>query len=378
MKYLILISRILTAIVFIVSGFSKAVDPVGTEIKLAEYFGAMGMDFMKPAAMFFGYLLNTAEFSVGILLLIKSMSRLAIWGALAFMVIFTPLTFWLAVANPVTDCGCFGDFIKLSNWETFYKNVVIISIVIFLFLTKKQITDSFSGYLNYISAGIVVVLVLGFQIYNYLNLPIIDFRPYKEGTDILEKSTIPEGAPQDVYESVLIYKNLKTGEDKEFSESEAYPWDDTLNWEFVDTKTKLVTEGYKPPIHDFLIDDMNKKNISKRILNNPDVSFILISPNFNKAGNFDQNKVNEIAKFAKSKNLKFYCFTATPKDDLLKFTIKFEDNIEFCTADKKMLMTFIRSNPGFVILEKGVIKAKYHYRNIPDIKKIESKFLKKK
>ncbi len=366
------ISRIITGIVFTYSGFVKAVDPIGTEIKFHEYFEAMGMEWLSPLALIFSFLMNAAEFIIGLMLLINVFPKLTAWAGLLFMAIFTPLTFWLAVANPVTDCGCFGDAVKLTNWETFWKNIILLLFIITLFINRKKTKNSFNFKYSFIITSAFVLLVFGFEFFNFKNLPLIDFRPYKVGVNIYEKAITPEDAPKDEYESIILYKNIKTGKSEEFTIDNC-PYDDTLNWAFDTTYNKLIKKGYEPPIKDFIISDTNKKkkDITKKILSDEKYSFILVSTDLDKANKKNIAKINKLADYCNINNLNFYCITASGTDEIEKFKGKLPETINFCTADKKMLKTFIRSNPGLVILKKGTIIKKYHYRNIPDIKDIK-------
>ena len=363
MKTLISISRILTGIVFTFSGFVKSVDPVGTQIKFEDYFEAMGLDFLMPAALTFSILLNAAELVVGIMLLFNFLPKLSSWTALAFMVIFTPLTFWLAIANPVTDCGCFGDAIKLTNWQTFWKNVALLIFIIIFFSQRKKAASKYKLKKSIIFLVIIISAVMYFQFYNLTSIPIIDFRPFKTGVNIKEASSIPDDAEQDVYETVLFYKNLQTGESQKFS-IDNIPYEDTLTWEYDTTITELISKGYEPPIHDFFLTDLNGNDITNQILKDETTSFILILHNFKKGIEELDGKIIEFAEFAEQNNLRFYCFTSSESSEIRKLRGRLPRNIEICTGDYKMLKTFIRANPGFVVLKNAVIVDKRHYKNI--------------
>lgn len=369
MKILMQILRIIVGIVFAFSGFVKAVDPVGTQIKFEDYFIALGLDFMIPFALLLSFLLNAGEFIIGLMLIVNIFPKLALWGAFILMIIFLPLTLWLAVYNTVTDCGCFGDFITLSNWETFYKNLVIIALIIVLVIFRKQLTAYFSKKISFILFASFIVITLGFEYYNYTNLPVFDFRAYKKGVNIKDEMTVPENAPKDVYESVLVYKNLKTGELKEFT-LENYPEGDTLNWAFETSINKLISEGYKPSIYDFVISDLQSNDITEEILANKNYSFVLVSYDLEISKLNDLKSLRIIADFCAEKNLKFYVFTATSSSLINKYVSKYPHNLIFCTADKKMLKTMIRSNPGLFILKDAVVIDKFHFKNFPDKEKL--------
>lgn len=372
MKLLLTISRIITGLVFTFSGFVKAVDPIGTQIKFGDYFEAMGLDFLIPAALTFSIILNAAELVVGIALLINLLPKISSWGALAFMVLFTPLTLWLAVANPVTDCGCFGDAIKLTNWETFGKNVILLILALFLFFNREKLTSSYSIKKSRIQLIPIFVAVFSFQFHNLTNLPLIDFRPFKKGVNLREATTIPEGAKKDVYETVLFYKNLKTGENKKFT-MENIPYEDTLTWEYDTTITELISKGYEPPIHDFFLTDLDGNDRTELILSNIKTSYILILHNFEEGVKNLDISIEEIAKYAKDNKINFYCFTATGNKEINKYKNFLPENIIVCTGDYKMLKTFVRKNPSFVIIENAVIKEKVPFKKAKKIYKNKTK-----
>jgi uncharacterized membrane protein YphA (DoxX/SURF4 family) len=253
MKFLRAFSRVFLGLVFVFSGFVKVVDPLGTMYKFIDYFNAMHLEFLTAVALPLAILLCVAELVLGIMLLFNLVPKLAVWGTLIFMAIFTPLTFWLAVWNPVSDCGCFGDALILTNWETFWKNVIILAFTIFLFAERKKINPHFNSFIQWTLTLVFVGLSFGISFYCIKHLPIIDFRPYKIGKNIQEGMTIPESEEDnvDIYESVFVYE--KDGTQKEFS-LDNLP-DST--WTFIDAEHKLIKKGYQPPIHDFSIMAVN-------------------------------------------------------------------------------------------------------------------------
>jgi len=372
MKLLLTISRILTGLVFTFSGFVKAVDPVGTQIKFGDYFEAMGLDFLIPATLIFSIILNAAELVVGIALLINLLPKISSWGALAFMVLFTPLTLWLAVANPVTDCGCFGDAIKLTNWETFGKNVILLILALTLFLNREKLTSRYSIKKSRIQLIIIIIAVLSFQFTNLTSLPLIDFRPFKKGVNIREATLIPKDAKKDIYETALFYKNLKTGEKKKFN-MDNIPYEDTLTWEYDTTITELISKGYEPPIHDFFLTDLNGNDRTELILSNIKTSYILILHNFAEGVKKIDISIEEIAQYAKDNKINFFCFTSSGNKEIIKYKDFLPANIIVCTGDYKMLKTFARTNPSFVILKNAVIKEKVAFKKAKKIYKNKTK-----
>lgn len=267
MKIVANLSRIITGIVFIFSGYVKVVDPLGTAYKFVDYFVAMHLDFLSPVALPFAIIMVIAELVIGLALLFNILPKLSSWALLLFMVAFTPLTLWLAVANPVHDCGCFGDALILSNWATFGKNVVLLALTIIVFIYRKKFKSAFSMPAQWALMGAYTLAALFICIYALQHLPPIDFRPYKIGANIREGMSIPESERDnvDVYESVFIYE--KNGEKKEFT-LENLPDE---SWTFVDAQHKLIKQGYVPPIHDFSITPVNLSTSSQATEEIPDV-----------------------------------------------------------------------------------------------------------
>lgn len=253
MKYINLLSRFVLGVVFIFSGFVKAVDPLGSAYKFSDYFNAFHMGFLEFLVLPLGILLSAFELVLGITLILGYRRRIVYPVLMWFMSFFTLLTFVLALFNPVSDCGCFGDALILTNWQTFFKNLILMVFVMVLYLQRKRPQEQGTHPGEWIIVFVLFGLVTWFSCWNNRHLPLIDFRPYDLGTIIPDEMEIPEGAPVDEYETKLVYMNRSTGKSVEFGISD-YPRD-TLKWEFVSSESKLVKEGYQPPIHDFAIMD---------------------------------------------------------------------------------------------------------------------------
>lgn len=372
MKFLLNICRILIGLVFIFSGFVKGIDPLGSDYKFTDYFNAFGMSWMNFSALFFSFLLSMAEFIIGICLFLNIKTKLASWGALLFMAVFTPLTLILAIKNPVTDCGCFGDALVLTNWETFFKNIILLVMVLLVFFNRNR----FKSIFNVLEQSVIltgsIIFMFCIEMYSYRHLPILDFRPYAVGANITEGMTIPEGAPHDEYSTTLKYKNKNTGEIKEFDESN-FPWQDTLNWEFHSSSQKLLKEGYKAPIHDFVIEYPEYGDITEEVLNDDDYTFLVVSYKLSKASAEAQDKLNKLAAYASENGYRFYGLTASNADEITDFVHKYNVNYSFCATDEIQLKTVIRSNPGLVLLKKGTIIDKWGHRDIPDADELKGK-----
>ncbi len=369
MKFIRFLFRLIPGLVFIFSGFVKALDPLGTAYKLTDYFTAFHLGFLQPLSLALAILLSSFELIIGIALIMDYCRQVVAWALLLFMSFFTVLTFVLALTNPVSDCGCFGDALILTNWQTFLKNIILFPFVILVFMIRKQKQEN----RFYIKQGFVLflffILAAGFSVLNYLHLPLIDFRPYKEGTLIREKMEVPVDAPVDQYETTLFYQNKISGETKEF-DIENYP-KDTASWTFIDAESKLISKGYEPPIHDFAVSDPQGLDITQDILDNPEPVIMLISYDLTKADQEVLRKANlwyELAEY--SSDLTFIAVTASATSTVKN--LKEDVNIEypFYTADEIMLKTVIRSNPGFVLIREGVILGKWAGRDFPSVNEV--------
>ena len=369
MKILATIGRILTGIIFTFSGFVKAVDPLGYTYKFIDYFNdAFFIHSIDGIGFPFAIFMSALELGIGIMLIFNLKPKLAIWGALLLMAFFTPLTLYLAIANPVQDCGCFGDAIIMTNWQTFWKNIVILIFVLLYFVYRKKFKEKLKSSIQYLIILSVFVLSIGFQFYNYAFLPIIDFRPYKVGTYIPEKMTVPEDAPKDVYKSSVIYKNKDTDEIKEYP-ADDYPWDDSVwvaTWEWQESKSVLISKGYEAPIHDFNITTNDGMDITEDILNEEKPVLLIIAYDIEKSNKKALSKFAEQAKaFEKNKGGKIYCLTSS-SDDIIAKELELSilsAPIEFCFSDQITLKTIVRANPGLVLMQKGTIVNKWHYNN---------------
>jgi len=359
---ILFISRMIVGLVFLFSGFVKGVDPMGFTYKLQDYFIAFNLDFLKSIALPLSILLILAEFLVGISLFFKLRTQLGAWGGIIFMLIFTPLTLVIALTDPVTDCGCFGDALVISNWQTFWKNLVIISFAILVFLGRNNYQPTCHSLTEWSILAAFVVFMLGINIYGLQHLPLIDFRPYKVGASISEGMVMPEDAPQDEYETILIYE--KNGVRKEFTE-ENFPWQDS-SWKFIDQNSFLIKEGYKPLLHDFNIFSGEGEELTDLFLAYPEYTFLLISQEIAKTSKEGIQKANELALFCNQNHIPFYCVTASGEEELNILRNEMELYFDFYAMDETTLKTIIRSDPALVLLKEGVIIGKLAWRDFPE------------
>ncbi len=362
--------RIIVGIVFIYSGFVKGIDPLGSDYKFTDYFNAFGMGWMNATSLFFSFALSLAEFLIGIALLFNLwVSRMA-WGSLLFMTFFTPLTLVLALTNPVSDCGCFGDAMILTNWQTFWKNIILLLLAIMIFVYRKEYKSSLPlmGQFSFLALAGAGMLCL--SIYCYRHLPVLDFRPYAVGKNITEGMRLPEGAEPDQYEVTLKYRNKQTGEIQSFTE-ENYPWQDTLNWEYESSSERLVKKGYITPIHDLVIEHPTLGNITEEILEDDNHTILAVAYNLTQSDVQYQPAINRLAEYAKEKGIRFYGLTSSSERDIEAYKKRNHVPYEFCTADEIQLKTMIRSNPGVIILREGTILDKWAGKDVPDVKELQ-------
>lgn len=358
------IARTLLALTFLVSGFVKAVDPLGTVYKIEDYFKAFGGVFMDltPYADILAVCLIGLEFVLGVCLLLNVRTNWTAWITLAFYLVMTPLTLWIALTNPISDCGCFGDALVLTNWQTFWKNVVLLLLVITLLCCRKAIPQLWRTWAEVSIAIIAALTVFALMEYTYLHLPIIDFRPYKVGNNIPTLMEVPEGAPQDIYQTTLIYE--KEGMQQEFT-LENYPKGDP-DWTFVEQRSVLIQKGYQPPIHDFEIMTLNYEDITYDILESEETVTLAIIYDINQ---MDRKQLNKVLALYYNCPGKYYIVTGSGTDEIIAFAEELGLEEEeawnlICTADPVTLKTIVRANPGLVVIQNGTIIEKKNFRQV--------------
>jgi uncharacterized membrane protein YphA (DoxX/SURF4 family) len=359
MKIVRITCRIIVGLVFIFSAFVKDIDPLGSAYKFIDYFEAFHISFLDFSALPLSILLCTVELATGINLLLGIRMRITSYILIIFMTGFTILTFFLAIFNPVSDCGCFGDAIILTNWQTFWKNIIIFLPAAVVFYSRKRYVPFYSADVEWRMTGAFVLLGILISVHCYRNLPIIDFRPYKTGANIPENMLIPEGAPEDEYETILVYE--KDGIPKEFATNN-FPWQDTT-WKWVETKQKLIKKGYEPPIHNFTITTSEGYDITDHMLEDKDYSFLLIADDLTKTNVNAFGKIDKLAELCKNSNCSFYCLTSSTNEQIIEFKDEVNTDFDFYTTDEITLKTIIRSNPGLMLIREGNIIGKWHYNN---------------
>jgi uncharacterized membrane protein YphA (DoxX/SURF4 family) len=355
--------RFLLAASFIFSGFVKAIDPLGSTYKIQDYLEAFGLLTWFPS--FFPLLgaiaLSTLEFTLGVMLFLGIRRGITALLTLLLMCFMTPLTLYLAIADPVSDCGCFGDVLILTNWETFAKNIVLVLAAFATFKWRYLIIRFINPKLEWLVSLYSVVFTIILSLYCLARLPILDFRPYGIGMNIREGMAMPPDVKPSVYESVFILE--KDGERKEFT-LDNYP-DST--WTFVDARTVLKEKGYEPPIHDFSMKSMETgDDITAEVLDNKNYTFLLIAHRIEAADDSDIDLINEIYDYSVEHDYAFYCLTSSPDDEIEQWKDKTGAEYPFCLMDDTALKTIIRANPGLILIKDGTVLKKWNSRKLPD------------
>lgn len=358
------ICRLILAAVFIFSGYVKAIDPLGTQYKIQDYLESLGLQNVLPDLVTLAASVGLAalEFSLGVFMLFAIRRRITSRLTLAFMVVMTIISVWLVLANPVEDCGCFGDAIKLTNGQTLLKNIILLGCAVIVAAWPLCMVRLVSKSTQWIFTNYTVLFILSSSIYSLYLLPIFDFRPYHVGADIRKGMEIPEDAPQPKFETTFILK--KDGVQKEFT-LENYP-DST--WEFVDSKTVQTEKGYVPPIHDFSI-ELNEtgEDITEQVLSEKGYTFLLISPHLEHADDSNFGQIDELYEYAQDHEIPFYCLTASSEKPIKRWMDLTGAEYPFCKTDETTLKTIIRSNPGLLLIKDGTIIRKWSHNNLPVI-----------
>ena len=366
------IARTLLGVVFVFSGVVKAIDPLGTVYKIEDYLKAFGGFFtdLLPLAEAAAWLLIITELLLGVCMLLNVRTQWTAWISLLFYMVMTPLTLYIALTNPVSDCGCFGDAVVLTNWQTFWKNVVLIILSILLVVLRKSVRQLWSNWMEVVLAALTIVVAIAFMAWTRHHLPVKDFRPYKIGNHLPTLMEYPEDAEPDVYEYSFVYE--KDGVEQTFT-LENYPKGDST-WTFVRQNSKLIKKGYEPPIHDLEIINAEGEDLTWDILESEEPVTLVVMYDLAKADKSQMAKVEALASnlsflasspdnlIASSPN--FYILTGSGTDEIIAFSMEYPTLSEcICTCDPVTLKTIVRANPGVVVLQNGVVIDKYNIRN---------------
>jgi uncharacterized membrane protein YphA (DoxX/SURF4 family) len=366
MKIIANISRILVGLVFIFSGFVKGVDPLGTAYRMEDYMAAFGAHWADPLALFLSIVLSALEFTLGMAMLLNLRLKVLSWPLLVLMIFFTGLTLNDAIFNPVPDCGCFGDAIKLTNWETFYKNVVLMVLVIVIFAYR----DKFKPWLMQVPGNLAVTVIFAgftlFSVCQYRHLPMIDFLGWKVGNDMVPDNP----GTEKVY---LIYKNKSTGETREYL-SPNYPWNDTTwvrEWEFVDQRIddSGVIKG-----HTLAIFDSEGNELTEMFINNPGYQFLVVAYDLDRGSRKGFETMDRLYGEISGLGHSFVVLTGSLEDEINQYREGLHPDLEFYHADDVELKMMVRANPGLVLLKDGVVMGKWHWRDVPGYEELTEEF----
>lgn len=362
MKYLVGFSRIFVGVLFIISGFIKLNDPVGFSFKLEEYFsqGVLDLPFLMPYALAVSLFVVIFEVLLGVMLLIGFRAKFTLWSLLLMIVFFTFLTFYSAYFNKVTDCGCFGDAVKLTPWGSFTKDLILLFFIAILFIGSKYVKPIFGSNTKRIITIASLVICIVFANYVLRHLPAIDFRPYKIGANIQAGMSVPEGAQKPIFD--YAWKFNINGEEKIIVTNGDYP---SVDGEFIEVETTEVQKGYEPPIHDFTI-EQNGEDFTATILEEERLMMV-VSYDLRKSEYSDYGSLKEVIDNAKSNGYKVIGMSASGPDQTNKLVEEHELDMQFYFTDETTLKTIVRSNPGVLLLEKGTIRQKVHYNDLNDL-----------
>jgi uncharacterized membrane protein YphA (DoxX/SURF4 family) len=370
MKILTNVARILVGLLFIFSGFIKANDTLGFSYKLNEYFEIFGTHFLIPISQPLATFICIFEILLGFTLLMGARIKATLRLLLLMIVFFTFLTFYSAYFNKVQECGCFGDFLHLTPWTSFTKDLVLLVLIVILFIGKQYINPIFGQRMENTLLVIILIITTAFPIYTYNYLPVIDFRPYAIGKNIPEQT---KGIPDEIKFHYKL-KDKKTGEIKVFDK---FPENYDQSYDYIDNTQEIIKKGIDPKIKDFSISNIYGADYTQDIIENPNYNFLLVCYDLDKTNKEVFGKINDFATLCKQDNITFIILTASTKDMIQKFKQEAKTNIDFYNSDGTVLKTMIRSNPGLMMLKDGTVIDMWHYHSFPSYSNIKEKYFKK-
>jgi uncharacterized membrane protein YphA (DoxX/SURF4 family) len=375
---LIWFCRISVGLLFIFSGLIKANDPLGFSYKLQEYFEVFHITSLNNVALCFAILLCAMEMILGFALLIGVHKKLVAWGLLLIIIFFSFLTFYSAFFKVVQTCGCFGDAIPLTPWQSFSKDLILLLLIIVLFKNKEKISPVFSEETGERLLMVSMVLAVGFGCFTYSFSPIVDFLPYKIGANIPDEMKTPPGAMPDEFELTYSLKNKKSGEAKTMTDKEYIKsgiWKDT-NWQVEgNPESRLVKKGFTPKIADLSIQDAQRNDYTKELLSNPFYSLVIVAYDLNKTDTSAINRLNALAvNLTQNFNTRTILLTSNSAADATVFAKKHRLISEIFYADGVPLKSMVRANPGIILLKNGTIVNKWHFHAVPDYEHLTKEY----
>ncbi|HWK99237.1 MAG TPA: BT_3928 family protein [Parapedobacter sp.] len=380
--YLLAFARLFTGLLFIFSGLIKANDPTGFGYKLEEYFLVFGTEFLNDYAVTIAIVICGLEILLGALLLLGFWKRTVAWGLLLLILFFTFLTFYSAFFEVVTSCGCFGDAIPLTPWQSFSKDLVLLALILIIFFNREAIRPLVSGRGMQIFLTVLLIVVsLGIGIYTVSYLPFIDFLPYKKGNNLPALMTLPEGEVGDQYDIIYTLRNKTSGEEKQVSDKVYLSdelWKDE-SWEIVgDPESKLVSKGYQIPIPDLLISDANGEDVTHQLIENPYYNIVVVAWNLDQTDLDALHQINElVTEITGAYNVRAVLLTASGTQQAEQISGELKLLTEIFYADAVPLKSMVRANPGVLLLRNGTVIDKWHHNTLPDFNTLDNLYFKK-
>ncbi|WP_345949471.1 BT_3928 family protein [Mucilaginibacter sp. PAMB04274] len=378
---LIWFCRIAVGLLFIFSGLIKANDPLGFSYKLEEYFEVFHVTFLNDLALTMSIILCALEMILGFALIIGIRINAITWGLLLLIIFFGFLTFYSAFFKVVQTCGCFGDAIPLTPWQSFGKDMVLLLLVLVLFFNRDKMRPLVSTRteIRWLIAATVIALGFGFYTYNYL--PVIDFLPYKVGNNIADQMKTPPGAKPDEYELTYHLKNKATGAEKDISNTDYIKtgiWKDA-NWEIQgEPQRRLVKKGFEPKIRDLAINDGHGSDYTQELLSNPFYNLWIVAYDLKDTNNEALNRLDALAiNLTQNYNVRTVLLTAASPADAAAFSKTHHLAMEIFHADGVPLKTMVRANPGIMLLKNGTVINKWHYHTAPGYDELVKQYLQK-
>lgn len=371
MKIVLIIARLAVGLLFIFSGLIKANDTIGFAYKMDEYFEVFGMEWMKSISLFISIVMCTLETLLGFTLLLGARIKPTLWLLLLMILFFAFLNFYSGYYDKVKECGCFGDAIKMTPWEEFTNNMVMLVLTILMLIKQGEIKPLFGPKVENGMVVLGLTLSLAFPLYTYNYLPVIDFRPYAIGKNIPEQT---KGIPDEVKFYYLL-KDKKSGETKEVAQ---WPENWEQNYDYVSNRTEVTKKGIDPKIKDFSITNMEGSDYTQDIIENPEYNFLLICYDLEKTDKGVFGKINDFATLCKQESVSFSVLTASTKEAVEKFKQDTKTAVDFYNTDGTVLKTMIRSNPGLMLLKAGTVIDMWHYHSFPAYNDVKSKHFNKK
>jgi len=371
-------ARILVGLLFIFSGLVKINDPLGFSYKLEEYFEVFHITFLNGFALSISIILCSLEIILGFALLIGVRAVSVAWGLLLLIIFFAFLTFYSAYFQVVQTCGCFGDAIPLTPWQSFSKDLVLLLLIIVIFKNRRNIKPLFSAKASDNLLIASAVLSVGFGLYTYNFSPVVDFLPYKVGANIPEEMTTPPGAKPDEYELTYNLKNKKTGATKTMTNTEYMKtniWKDN-NWEVIgQPESRLVKKGFTPKIRDLAIQDAQGNDYTKELVSNPYNNVIIVANDLAKADEEAIGRLNAMAiNLAQNFNTRTVMLTSNSHQYTEAYAKQHKLMFEIFYADGVPLKTMVRANPGILLLKNGTVLGKWHYHSMPKYDDLVKKY----